>query len=302
MARTAPAQPPEIPGVRRSRILARGVDFHVTESGPADAPAVIALHGWPQHHYEYRDLLASPPDGMRIIAPDLPGYGWSGPAPHRWQKEEVVSDLLALMDTLEVQRALLVGHDWGGYVGHLLALRAPERFSAYLCLNIAHPWQTSRTLAPHAWRSMTYMPLVAFAGIPAQRHSDLVYWALRYQYVPRSWPRHTSVSDADLRWFSDRFRDPVCAAAGRDTYRTFLTEELPAIRRAPEMRVSEVPTRVLFGDRDFAVHPDLAAEATARAVDYRLELVPGVGHFITDEAPDLVRERLTALVAEFPPA
>jgi pimeloyl-ACP methyl ester carboxylesterase len=302
MARTAPAQPPEISGVRRSRVVARGVDFHVTEAGPGDAPVVLALHGWPQHHYEYRDLLANPPAGLRIVAPDLPGYGWSGPAPHRWQKEEVVSDLLALLDAMGIGRCLLVGHDWGGYVGHLLVLRAPERFSAYLCLNIAHPWQSSRTFAPHAWRSLTYMPLVAFAGVPAQQHTDVVYWALRYQYVPRRWPRQTNVSDADLRWFSDRFRDPVCAAAGRDTYRTFLTEELPAIRASFEQRVSHVPTRVLFGDKDFAVHPDLASEATARADDYRLELVPGVGHFITDERPDLVRERLISLAAEFPPA
>ena len=46
------------------------------------------LHGWPQHHYAYRDLLADPPPGVRIIAPDLPGYGWSGPAPHRWAKQD----------------------------------------------------------------------------------------------------------------------------------------------------------------------------------------------------------------------
>jgi pimeloyl-ACP methyl ester carboxylesterase len=298
MPRRAPAEPPEIPGVRRSRVSARGVDFHVTEAGPADGVPVLVLHGWPQHHYEYRDLLADPPAGLRIIAPDLPGYGWSGPAPHRWQKEEVVSDVLALLDALGLGRVLLVGHDWGGYVGHLLVLRAPERFSAYLCLNIAHPWVTARDFAPHAWRSATYMPMIAFAGIPIQENTDFVYLALRFQHVPR----RTGVSDADLRWFSDRFRDPVCAAAGRDTYRTFLTEELPAVRKHPERRRSHVPTRAVFGAKDFAVHHDLASAETARADDYTLELVPGVGHFITDERPDIVRERLIALVGEFPPS
>jgi pimeloyl-ACP methyl ester carboxylesterase len=298
MPRTAPPEPPEIAGVRRSRVTARDVDFHVTEAGPADGLPVLALHGWPQHHYEYRDLLADPPAGLRIIAPDLPGYGWSGPAPHNWRKEEVVSDLLALLDALGLQRVLLVGHDWGGYVGHLLVLRAPERFSAYLCLNIAHPWNTARDFAPHAWRSATYMPMIAFAGVPVQRDTEIVYWSLRYQYVPR----HTGVPDEDLRWFSDRFHDPVCAAAGRDTYRTFLTEELPALRSHPETRRSHVPTRVVFGAKDFAVHHDLAAEATANADDYTLELVPGVGHFITDERPDVVRERLITVAAQFPPA
>ncbi|HET9074097.1 MAG TPA: alpha/beta hydrolase [Solirubrobacteraceae bacterium] len=298
MPRPAPPQPPEISGVRRCRISARGVDFHVSEAGSLDGPVVFALHGWPQHHYEYRDLLADPPAGVRVIAPDLPGYGWSGPAPHAWAKEDVVSDLVALLDAMGIERLLLVGHDWGGWIGHLLALRIPERISAYLCLNIAHPWTTARRFLPHMWRSLTYMPAIAFAGIPVQTRTELVYRALRYQYVPR----RTGVSDADLRWFSDRFHDPVCAAAGRDTYRTFLTRELPAIRHRPEERRSVVPTHCLFGAEDFAVHPDLAAERTANAEDYRLELIPGVGHFISDERPDLVRDRLMRLLVAHPPA
>jgi pimeloyl-ACP methyl ester carboxylesterase len=286
------SEPPAIGGVRRSRVQARGVDFHVTEAGPSGGLAVLALHGWPQHHYEWRDLLANPPQGLRIIAPDLPGYGWSGPAPHRWQKEEVASDLLALMDALGLERVVLVGHDWGGYVGHLLALRAPERFGAYLVLNIAHPWNDGASYGPHVWRSLTYMPMIAFAGIPVQTRTQIVYWSLRYQYVPR----RTGVSDADLHTFADRFRDPVCAAAGRDTYRTFLTVELPALRRNPESRRSRVPTRCVFGIKDFAVHYSLASARTANAEEYSLELVEGVGHFITDERPDLVRDRLIRLV------
>src|ERR1700751_5746411 len=104
--RPAPSEPPPIAGVRRSRVNARGVDFHVTEAGPADGMPVLALHGWPQHHYAWRDLLADPPDGMRIIAPDLPGYGWSGPPRPRWLKEEIAPDVLALLDALGIDRAL----------------------------------------------------------------------------------------------------------------------------------------------------------------------------------------------------
>ncbi len=92
------ADPPPIEGVRRSFVDARGVRFHVTEAGPPDGRPVLALHGWPQHHWEYRDLLADPPQGLRIIAPDLPGYGWSGPPPHKWAKDDVADDVLALMD------------------------------------------------------------------------------------------------------------------------------------------------------------------------------------------------------------
>ena len=290
-----PSAPPEIAGVRRSRVQAREVDFHVTESGPVDGIPVLALHGWPQHHYEWRDLLADPPDGLRIIAPDLPGYGWSGPAPHRWQKEQVASDVLALLDQLALQRVILVGHDWGGYVGYLMALREPQRFSAYLALNIAHPWQTPRTIGPHLWR-FYYMTLIALFGERLQRDTELVYRAIRGSLFDPA-----RVSREDVRWFSERFRDPVCARAGRDTYRTFVVQELPAAARRPQTHRLSVPTRAVFGVGDTALHWSLASPATARADDYTLELVADCGHFIADELPGLVRERLVAVAHEFPP-
>jgi pimeloyl-ACP methyl ester carboxylesterase len=269
------------------------VRFHVTEAGPPDGTPVLALHGWPQHHYAWRDLLANPPEGMRIIAPDLPGYGWSGPPPHRWLKEEVVSDILALLDKLAVDRVLLVGHDWGGYVGHLLTLRSPERVRGYLALNIAHPWQTPRTLLPHMWRFLLYQPAIAAFGGVLMRRTRFVELAIRGSLTDR-----TAMSGEDIRWFGDRFRDPVCARAATDTYRTFWLKEIPANAGRPELRRSTVPTRTLFGIDDKAIHVSLAAESTANAEDYRLETVSHCGHFVADERPELVRARLLTLAED----
>jgi pimeloyl-ACP methyl ester carboxylesterase len=293
MAKDTRPEPPPIAGVRRRRVSARGVLFHVTEAGPEDGLPVLCLHGWPQHHYEWRDLLSAPPEGMRIVAPDLPGYGWSGPPPHRWEKEEVVSDVLALLDELGIGRALLVTHDWGGYIGHLLVLREPERFSAHLALDIPHPWWDPQKDLGQLWR-FYYQPLVAFLGVPVQTRTDLLFTLIRRAMSRR-------VPDADLRWFTDRFRDPVVARAGADTYRTFLVKEVPAARRAPERRRATVPTRTILSERDPVIRPSMAAAETARADDYTLELVPGAGHFIADEQPALIRERLVQLAAEFPP-
>lgn len=291
---TAPlAAPPPIDGARRRYVDARDVRFHLTEAGPEDGLPVLALHGWPQHHYAWRDLLRDPPAGMRILAPDLPGYGWSGPAPHSWLKQEVVSDLLVLLDTLSIDKVLLIGHDWGGFIGHLLALRAPERVCGYLALNIVHPWNTPRTLLPHLWRFLLYQPGVATLGGAMMRHTNLVERSMRLSLVDRD-----SMSRAEIRWFSERFRDTVCARAGVDTYRTFWLEELPRLAVKPERRRSTVPTRALFGTSDWAIHPSLAAAETAIADDYQLELVHGCGHFIADERPALVRARLVELSRE----
>ncbi|MEZ0341897.1 alpha/beta fold hydrolase [Mycobacterium sp. pV006] len=283
-------QPPEIAGVRRRNVSARGVNFHVTEAGPEDGRPVLALHGWPQHHYVYRDLLADPPPGLRIIAPDLPGYGWSGAPPHSWAKEDVAADVVALMEALGLERVLLVGHDWGGYIGFLVALQAPERIDAYLPLNIAHPWVPTKVLAPHLWRFLMYQPLIAFAGVPVQtrtRFLDMVY------------SRVSEVDPQTARIYSERFRDPLVARTARDTYRTFLLREVPAVARHGESRRATVPVRALFGTADQAIHPDLAAAETARADDYTVEYVD-CGHFIVDERPELVRAKLIAVAEEFP--
>ncbi|MDN4522207.1 alpha/beta hydrolase [Mycolicibacterium austroafricanum] len=295
-------QPPPIDGVRRHFVTARGVNFHVTEAGPEDGRPVLALHGWPQHHWVYRSLLADPPTsagassrlpepGLRIIAPDLPGYGWSGPAPHKWAKEDVVSDLVALMDAMGLDRVLLIGHDWGGYIGHLLAMRVPERIDGYLALNIAHPWVPPKVMAPHLWRFLQYQPLVAFAGVPLQRHTSFLKRAYKLA-APKLDPQ-------TVRVYSERFRDPVVARTARDTYRTFLLREAPAAIRNGERRRSKVPTRALFGRDDTAIHPSLAAAETARADDYTIDVVDG-GHFILDDQPELVRAKLIALAEEFP--
>lgn len=300
MAHTVPAEPPALPGlehVRRTRVEARGVDFHVTEAGPPDGAPVLLLHGWPQHHLAWRHLLADPPPGLRLIAPDLPGYGWSGPAPHRWAKDDVARDVLALLDALGLERVGLVGHDWGGYVGFLLTLEAPERFTSYLALNIAHPWQSPRTMLPHLWRFALYQPLMAALGAPLHRRTSFVSFVHWVALSDRS-----AMTAQERALFTDRFRDPVCARTGRDTYRTFLLRELPRAARDPETRRSRVPTRAVFGTDDAAISPKLAAVETADADDYTLELVPGCGHFIADERPQLVRDRVAALFAPAVPA
>lgn len=282
--RTKPSVP-KIPGVHRRSVVARGVRFHVTEAG--SGTPVIALHGWPQHHYVYRDLLTDPPDGMRIITPDLPGYGWSGPAPHRWSKDDVARDVLALLDELGIGRAVVVGHDWGGWIGYLLALRAPQRVAGLLALNIAHPWQRPTAVLPHLWR-FAYQPVVGLAGVPLHRHTDVVHRMLVKAGVPAG----------EARIFADSYRQPVTARAARDTYRTFVLKEFPALARRPERRRAKIPIRALFGVDDPAIHPSLAAAETARADDYTLERVADCGHFIVDERPDLVRDRLVQFAAE----
>lgn len=278
---------PSIQGVEHRRLEARGVDFHVAEAG--DGETIVCLHGWPQNFYEWRDLLADPPMGRRIVAPDLPGFGWSGAAPHRMSIDDITSDLQVLFDELELERVLLVGHDWGGWLGYELVLREPERYRGFLAMNIPHFWNGPRDAFPHALPMLGYQPPVVAFGVPLHRYTGFVRWALRAGTAEGG-----GFSEDELEVFAAPFRTKVGARAARDIYRS-LWRELPALVREPELRRLEVPTQILFGTEDKGIRPSLSDPARVPADDLRVRWVTGVGHFIVDERPRLVREYLLAL-------
>jgi pimeloyl-ACP methyl ester carboxylesterase len=118
---------PHVDGVTHRWVEARGLRFHVAEAGAGD-DAVLLLHGWPQHWYEWRHLMPDLADRHRVIAPDLRGFGWSDAPSSGYLKEEMGQDVLAILDALELERVKLVGHDWGGWIGFILCC-APQSAS-----------------------------------------------------------------------------------------------------------------------------------------------------------------------------
>ncbi len=100
--------------------------MHVAIAGPEDAPPIVLVHGWPQNWWAWRHVIPGLAERFRVIAPDLRGHGWSRAPDGGYEKEQLASDLLAVLDELAIERVAWVGHDWGGWTGVLAALRAPE--------------------------------------------------------------------------------------------------------------------------------------------------------------------------------
>ena len=285
-------EPPVLEGVTHHWVKARGIRFHVAEAGSGDDP-VLLLHGWPQHWYEWRHLMPALAGRHRVLAMDLRGFGWSDAPRDGYEKENLAADVLAVLDELGLERVKLVGHDWGGWIGFLLCLRAPERFDRYLALNIAHPWIELRKAAPHAWR-FWYQQVVLAPGLGYQLHrrGRFVRSILRLGVSDSSiWDEET------LAAFADNLAEPARARAAVQMYRVFnLREVVPVLRgRYADKRLT-VPTRMLFGTEDEAIHPALLAGYERHADDMQIELVPGCGHFIADERPELVAERARAFL------
>lgn len=279
---------PVVGGVSHRWVEARGLRFHVAEAGEGD-DVVLLLHGWPQHWYEWRHLMpALAADGRRALAMDLRGFGWSDAPRRGYEKENLASDVLAVLDELGLERVKLIGHDWGGWIGFLLCLRAPERFERYLALNIPPPWIRLRNAVPHLGRLLYQQIVLApWIGYFAHRSGRFVRLALRAGGAdPGFW------DDETLAIFADNLAQPARARAAVQMYRSFNLRELRPILRGRYARQRlTVPTLLLFGADDAAIHTDLLAGWQKHADDMRLELVHGCGHFIADEQPELVADR-----------
>ncbi len=115
-----------------------GVDIFYREAGPADAPVVLLLHGFPTSSYMFRNLIPALADRYRVIAPDYPGFGQSG-TPDRERFEYTFARFAELTDgllnQLGVKRYALYVQDYGAPVGYRLALEHPERISALVVQN-----------------------------------------------------------------------------------------------------------------------------------------------------------------------
>ncbi len=275
-----PTTPPELPGVtHRYADLRTGVRLHVAEAGDPGAPAVLAVHGWPQHWWLWRDVIGPLAERFRVLAVDLRGLGWSSPAPDGdYRKVRMAEDLLALMDAEGIDRVHHLGHDWGGLVGFLLARDAPERVARLMACNVIAPWTPARRLLPHFWR-FAYQPILGapVLGAAIQRDGRLLRAALR-----------SAMSEADAEIFLERLRRPEQADAGSAYYRQFLLREVASTALSAPPRLP-MPVKILFGTGDQVLRPGMLEGAP-----YEVELVPGVGHFIVDERPDLVADRARA--------
>ncbi len=278
---------PSVDGVTHRTVRARGLDFHVAEAGSGD-DVVLCLHGWPQHWYEWRYLMPALADRHRVLALDLRGFGWSDAPRDGYEKENMATDVLAVLDALGLDRVKLVGHDWGAWIGFLLCLRAPRRFERFQALNILPPWTTARSMAPHLWR-FWYQWLILAPGLGYRLHRS-------GRFVPKilvgASSRRESWDEEALRSFGDAFMEPARARVAVQMYRVFnLRETVPIIRGRYAAQRLTVPTRMLFGTDDKALRPEILAGYERHADDMEVEFVPGCGHFIADEMPDLVATR-----------
>lgn len=277
--------PPPLPGVEHRHVDAGGLRMHIAEAGEGEGrrDPILLVHGWPQHHYEWRGVIPLlTAAGRRVIAPDLRGFGWTDAPPGPVSAEVFATDLAALLDALELDRVDVVGHDWGGFSSFLLALDHPTRVRRLLALSTPHPFASmSLPLALESWRAWYTLPMAA--GL-ARVRPETLGWLLRREGVGR----------ADAEIYVAPLREAARASVTERLYRSYLRTVVETIRGGNRPPRLTVPTRLLVGDRDVAIPRSGLGGFQAHADDLEVEMIPGRGHFIVDADPALVAARTLA--------
>jgi pimeloyl-ACP methyl ester carboxylesterase len=283
---------PDVEVEHRAVALRDRTRLHVAQAGAG--PPLVLVHGWPQHWWAWRRLMPALAQEHRVVCPDLRGLGWSDAPPGAYAKERWAADLVALLDALDLDRVDLAGHDWGGFVALLAALRAPARVRSVAALSILHPWPRApapslRALVPLAYQLPLATPL---AGEQLLRRVPAFVRAL----IRRGSHRDHRWRDDELDAYAEVLRAPDRARASSAVYRTFLARELGALAsgRYGDRRLA-VPALMLTGAADPVVGPRLLAglerHAGARA---RTDVIERAGHFLPEERPDAVLAALRA--------
>lgn len=284
---------------RLKQIRAGLLDVGYAESGPAHGPVVICLHGWPYDIHSYVDvapLLAE--QGYRVLVPYLRGHGTtrfrSGRTFRNAQQSAIALDVIALMDALKIEKAVLAGFDWGSRTADIVAALWPERckalvsVSGYLVTNREANLNPLAAKAEYAWWYQYYF--ATERGRLAMQDKDLRRDLTRlvWDTVSPTW----DFDDATFGRTAAAFDNPDYAAIVIHNYRWRLSladgeRRYDALEKRLAARpVIGVPTITLDAERDpFTAPGDGASYRDRFTGAYEHRTLAGIGHNVPQEAP-----------------
>lgn len=279
------------------QVNAGALSIGYAEAGPSDGAVVILLHGWPYDIFSFAEvtpLLAAA--GYRVIAPYLRGYGptrfLSADTPRNGQQAVIAVDIIALMDALKIEKAVLGGFDWGARTVNIIAALWPERCKAMVSVSgylIGSQAANRAPLPPKAelawWYQFYFATERGRAGYEANRNEfNKLIWRL----ASPKWDFDDATYDRSAQSFANS--DHVAVVIHNYRWRLGLAQGEPQYdaleRRLAAAPTIAVPTITLEGDANGAPHPDPSAYAKKFTGKYaHRNIGGGIGHNLPQEAP-----------------
>src|SRR4051794_11879280 len=262
---------PAVVGGRHRFVDVRGTRIHVAEAG--EGPALLLLHGWPQHWWCWRYLIGPLAETHRVIAPDLRGWGWSAAPAGSYDKRTFADDVLGLLDAEGLDSVSVVGHDWGGFTAFLLGIEHPDRIERIVNLDITPPWMPPpnplHALLPAVGTYAVAVATPVIGPLLMTTSGTFIRTVIRGGTTARRW------SNGELDCYANVLRQPTRARASSACYRTFLTRELPALasgRYSPDDL--GVDTLLILGANS-PMHRVVRPQPTSRLT---IDVIDGTGH------------------------
>jgi pimeloyl-ACP methyl ester carboxylesterase len=270
-------------------VAANGARFHVTTAGEGNP--VVFLHGFPEYWWAWRHQLpAFAGAGYRAIAMDLRGYGASDKTPRGYDLLTLAADVAGTIKSLGHERAVVIGHGWGGLVAWTLAAAHPDQVSALCAVSAPHPLAiVNPRIAIRHRAAVTHLLAMQLPWVPERR-------IMRGNYVSRhlnAWssPASTFPSAEAVETYTkalSQWPSPHCALE----YHRWLFRSRPradgrALKAAVTPRI-DIPVLQLTGADDPVVRRPAIDASTARVAGERTDVVvPGAGHFPHEETPEV---------------
>jgi pimeloyl-ACP methyl ester carboxylesterase len=288
-----------LPGPWEHRdVSANGVRLHAAEAG--QGPLVLLLHGFPQFWWAWRHQLTGlTAAGLRVVAPDLRGYGASDKPPRGYDLPTAAADAAAVVRALGETEAVVVGADWGGLVAWTMAALHPRSVRRLVVVGAAHPRRLRASMTDaRQRRALAYALRFQLPRLPERRltraDDDPVAELMR-RWAGLSWVQTTDFAEAVTRYRSAA-RIPQAAYGAMEYYRWAGRSQLrpDGLRFARRLAAPiTAPTLQVHGALDPYVLPS-TAQGSGRYVagSYEWRELPGIGHFAAEEAPDQLTEAI----------
>ena len=281
--------------------LKTGVTLNVAFAGPAEAPPVILLHGFPESHRTWRGLAPLLADKFRLVMPDQRGFAGSDRPQdvEAYRADVLVNDIFALAEALAIERFALVGHDWGGAISWPAALRGDPRLTRLAVINAPHPVVFQKSLIEDSDQRAASQYITAFRAPGFEQAAEAMGWGTLFD---KSFSGHvdlSTVSPQEREQYIAEWSLPGGFAAMLNWYRASMAivpppgveVPVPDWVLSPFPKV-HVPTLVIWGMRDKALLPIQLEGLDELVDDLRIERIADAGHFVPWEKPEAVAAAL----------
>lgn len=283
---------------RHQFIQTNRINLHCVTQGSGEL--VLLLHGFPEFWYSWRYQIPPLARHFKVVAPDLRGYNDSDKPEMGYDIETLTQDVLGLIHSLGFSKAHIVGHDWGGTIGWNLAQSFPDSLHSLTLLSASPPNLMARSLfgsLDQVWRNW-YLLALQVPAVPEWLLQQNLTRFLKDWFQAQA-IRKAAFSTETLRIYQSALSKTGVLSSALNYYRTWLSPQAWMTRLQEPLSLIQVPTLVLWGQEDAVLSPSLAKGFDRLiAKPFRLRLIPECGHWIQQEAPQLVNLELLSFLRQ----